>query len=150
MLCGQPMNGTVLPRAKILQSKILVTCQKVWWLFLFGLVWQYSTNQRQYNIGRFKVMATYLQQWYNFEPTFIHWLCFEESWIFVTTILVCWIFGHEHVREKWHLVVWHPVFSSPWHYDDSEMELTRRVVNEVSNMHEKRQKTYSWHICSAE
>ena len=23
-------------------------------------------------------MATYLQQWYNFETTFIHWLCFEE------------------------------------------------------------------------
>jgi hypothetical protein len=31
-------------------------------LFLFGLVWQYSTNQNPYNKGRFKVMATYLQQ----------------------------------------------------------------------------------------
>ena len=29
-------------------------------LFLFGLVWQCSTNQNQYDKGRFKVMATYL------------------------------------------------------------------------------------------
>ena len=27
-------------------------------LLLFGLVWQYCTNQNQYNKGRFKVMAT--------------------------------------------------------------------------------------------
>ena len=26
-------------------------------------------------------MATYLHQLYNFEPTFINWLCFEESWL---------------------------------------------------------------------
>lgn len=43
------------------------------------------------------------------------------------------LFGSCH--SQWHLVVWwHPLFSSPWHYDDSEME---RVVNEVSNMHGK-------------
>ena len=41
---------------------MLVTCQRFGDLFLFGLVWQYSTNQNQYNKGRFKVMATYLQQ----------------------------------------------------------------------------------------
>ena len=31
-------------------------------LFLFGLVWQYSSVQTKYDKGRFKVMATYLQQ----------------------------------------------------------------------------------------
>jgi hypothetical protein len=52
---------------------MLDTCQRFGYLFLFGLVWQNSTNQKQYNKGRFKVMATNLQQKYNFEPTFIHW-----------------------------------------------------------------------------
>ena len=47
---------------KIQQTKILVTNQRFGDLFLFGLVWQYSTNQNKYNKGRFKVMATYLQQ----------------------------------------------------------------------------------------
>ena len=47
---------------KIQQAKMLVTCQRFGDLFLFGLVWQYSTNQNQYDKGRFKVMATYLQQ----------------------------------------------------------------------------------------
>ena len=37
--------------------------------YLFGLVWQYFTYQKQYNAGKFKFMATYLQQYYNFEPT---------------------------------------------------------------------------------
>jgi hypothetical protein len=36
-------------------------------------------GQTKYNKGRFKVMATYLQQLYNFEPTFIQWFCFEEG-----------------------------------------------------------------------
>ena len=31
-------------------------------LFIFGLVWQYSSVQTKYNKGRFKGMATYLQQ----------------------------------------------------------------------------------------
>ena len=48
--------------SKIQQTKMLVKCQRFGDLFLFGLVWQYSTNQNQYNKGRFKVMATYLQQ----------------------------------------------------------------------------------------
>ena len=47
---------------KIHQTKIFVTFQRFGNLFLFGLVLQYSTNQNQYNKGRFKVMATYLQQ----------------------------------------------------------------------------------------
>ena len=49
---------------KIQQTRMLVTCQKVVDLFFVwaGLVWQYSTNQNQYNKGRLKVMATYLQQ----------------------------------------------------------------------------------------
>ena len=49
---------------------MLVTCQRFGDLFLFGLVWQYIfyKSEPQYNKGRFKVMATYLQQLYNFEP----------------------------------------------------------------------------------
>ena len=49
-------------KAKIQQTKMLVTCQMFGDLFLFGLVWQYSSVQTKYNKGRFKVMATYLQQ----------------------------------------------------------------------------------------
>ena len=47
---------------KIQQTKMLVTCQRFVDLFLFGLVWQYSSVQTKYNKGTFKVMATYLQQ----------------------------------------------------------------------------------------
>ena len=46
---------------------MLVMCQKIGDLFSFGLVRQYSTNQNQYNKGRFKVMATYFQLEYNIE-----------------------------------------------------------------------------------
>ena len=49
-------------RFRIQQIKMLVTCQRFGDLFLFGLVWQYSTNQNQYDKGMFKVMTTYLQQ----------------------------------------------------------------------------------------
>ena len=48
--------------AKIQQTKMLVTCQRFGGLFLFGLVWQYSSVQKKYNKGRFKHMATHLQQ----------------------------------------------------------------------------------------
>ena len=48
--------------AKIQQTKMLVTCQRFVDLFLFGLIWQYSSNHKTYNKGRFKVIATYLQQ----------------------------------------------------------------------------------------
>ena len=37
-------------------------CQRFDVLFLFGLVWQYSSVQKKYNKGRFKFMATHLQQ----------------------------------------------------------------------------------------
>ena len=47
---------------KIQQTKMLVTCQGFGDLFLFGLVWQCSSVQTKYSKGRFKVMATYLQQ----------------------------------------------------------------------------------------
>ena len=47
---------------KVQQTKMLVTCQSFGDLFLFGLVWQYSSVQTKYDKGRFKVMATYLQQ----------------------------------------------------------------------------------------
>ena len=48
--------------SKIQQTKILVTCQSFGDLFLFGLIWQYSSNHKTYNKGRSKVIATYLQQ----------------------------------------------------------------------------------------
>ena len=48
--------------AKIQQTKMLVTSQRFGDLFLFGLLWQYSSVQTKYNKGRLKVMATYLQQ----------------------------------------------------------------------------------------
>ena len=47
---------------KIQQTKMLVTCQRFDDLFLFGLVWQYSSVQTKCNKGRFKVMATYLRK----------------------------------------------------------------------------------------
>ena len=40
---------------------MLVTCQKFDDLFLFELVWEYSSVQTKYDKGKFKVMATYLQ-----------------------------------------------------------------------------------------
>ena len=43
-------------QAKIQQTKMLVTCQRFGDLFLFGLVWQYSSVQTKYKKGRFKVM----------------------------------------------------------------------------------------------
>ena len=48
--------------SQIQQTKVLVMCQRFCDLFLFGLVWQYSSVQTKYNKGRFNVMATYLQQ----------------------------------------------------------------------------------------
>ena len=63
------MSRTVY--SKIQQTKMLDMLKRFGGLFLFGLVWQYSTNQNQCNKGRFKAMAAYLQQGYNFEPTFI-------------------------------------------------------------------------------
>jgi hypothetical protein len=47
----------VQPYPKIQQTKMLVMCQRFGDLFLFGLVWQYSTNYNQHDKGRFKVMA---------------------------------------------------------------------------------------------
>ena len=44
---------------------MLVTCQRAGDLFLLGLVWQYSSVQTKYDKGRFKVMATQLQLYYN-------------------------------------------------------------------------------------
>ena len=59
-------------KTKIQQTKRLVTCQRFGDLFIFELVWQYSSVQTKYKKGGFKVMGNYLQQYYNFEPTFIH------------------------------------------------------------------------------
>ena len=44
------------------RTTTLTTCQMFGDLFLFGLVWQYFSIQTRYNKGRFKDMATYLQQ----------------------------------------------------------------------------------------
>jgi hypothetical protein len=60
---------------KIQQTKMLVTCQRFGELSLFGLIWQYSSNHKTYNKGRFKVVATLiLAAVINFEPTYI--ICF--------------------------------------------------------------------------
>ena len=58
----QGPKDPVLPSlmSKIQQTKMLVTCQRLSDLLLFGLVWQYSSVQTKYNKGRFKVMTTYL------------------------------------------------------------------------------------------
>ena len=45
---------------KVQETKMLVTFQRFGDLFLFGLVWQYSSVQTKYNKGRFKVMPKYL------------------------------------------------------------------------------------------
>ena len=50
-------------RTKIQQTKMLVTGQRFGDLFLFGLVWQYSSVQTKYNKGRFKVMALSLRSY---------------------------------------------------------------------------------------
>ena len=57
-----PLSFCTLLGTKIQQTKMLVRCQRFGDLFLFGLVWQYSSNHKTYNKGRFKVMAAYLQQ----------------------------------------------------------------------------------------
>ena len=44
-------------QAKIQQIKMLVMCQRFGDLFLFGLVWQYSTNQNQYDKGKCKIKS---------------------------------------------------------------------------------------------
>ena len=53
------LNGKQLS-SKIQQTKMLVTCQRFGDLFLFGLVWQYSSVQKKYNKCMFKVMAACL------------------------------------------------------------------------------------------
>ena len=45
---------------KLQQTKMLVKCQRFGDLFLFGMVWQYSSFQTKYNKCRFKVMTGYL------------------------------------------------------------------------------------------
>ena len=56
---------------------MLVTCQRFGDLFLFGLVWQYSSVQTKYNKGKFKVTTCSSNITLSLH-TFIHWLCFEE------------------------------------------------------------------------
>jgi hypothetical protein len=57
---GVIMNqGQELPSGK--NTTMLVMHQRFGDLFLFWLVWQYSSVQTKYNKCRFKVKATYLQ-----------------------------------------------------------------------------------------
>ena len=56
VLTVPPISGWARP--KIQQTKMLVTCQRFGDLFLFGLIWLYSSNHKTYNKGRFKVIAT--------------------------------------------------------------------------------------------
>ena len=53
--------GVWYVQSKIQQTKMLVACKRFGDLFLFGLIWQYSSHHKTYNKGRFKVIATYLQ-----------------------------------------------------------------------------------------
>ena len=52
-LCNEKKTFQIMftKYTKIQQTKMLVMCQRFGDLFLFGLVWQYSTNQNQYNRG---------------------------------------------------------------------------------------------------
>ena len=52
-------QGVYVLLPKIQQTKMLVMRQRFGDLFLFELVWQYSSVQTKYNKGWFKVMATY-------------------------------------------------------------------------------------------
>ena len=61
-ICKPHGELVLFEQPKIQQTKMLVMCQRFGDLFLFGLLWQYSSVQTKYNKGRFKVMATYLQQ----------------------------------------------------------------------------------------
>ena len=52
---NQFVKSPSLPRPKKQQTKMLVTCQKFGDLFLFGLIWQYSSNHKTYNKGTYTV-----------------------------------------------------------------------------------------------
>ncbi len=53
------VNNCIL-QSKNTAEKDAFMCQMFGDLFLFGLVWQYSSVQTKYDKGRFKVMATYM------------------------------------------------------------------------------------------
>ena len=58
-----PVDSSETPsRPKIQQTKMLVTCQRFGDLFLFGLVWQYSSIQKNIMKVGSKATATYLHQ----------------------------------------------------------------------------------------
>ena len=60
-----------------------VTSQRFGDLSLFGLVWQYSTNQNQYNKGRLKVMAMVVRL-SNIRPKTGKKMHFSENLNFIT------------------------------------------------------------------
>ena len=71
---------------------MLVTCQRFGDLFLFVLVWQYSSVQTKYNKGRFKVMACSSNITLRL-PSYTG-SALKRELIFCMAILVCCIFAH--------------------------------------------------------
>ena len=62
---------------KIQQTKMLVTCQRFGDLFLFGLVWPYSSNQKYImKVGSKSLLLTCSS--ISFEPTYIVFFGLEE------------------------------------------------------------------------
>ena len=69
-MCMQwPHHNNVGPLPKIQQTKMLVTCQRFGDWFLFGLVWPYSSNQK--NIMKVGSKSLLLAAVISFEPTYI-------------------------------------------------------------------------------
>ena len=73
---------------------MLITCQRFGDRFLFGLVWPYSSNQKNImKVGSKSLLLTCSSNklWAYLYYVF---LIRRESLIFITAILVCCIFGH--------------------------------------------------------
>jgi hypothetical protein len=66
-------DQNVISNTKIQETKkVLVMCQRVGDLFLFGLVWQYSSVQTKYNNGRVK------------PPVDLYWFFEISIWAFIS------------------------------------------------------------------
>jgi hypothetical protein len=84
---------------KIQQTKMLVTCQRFGDWFLFGLVWPYSSNQK--NIMKVGSKSFLLTCSINKLWAYLYYIFLirRESWIFVMAILVCCIFDCPHLGQ---------------------------------------------------
>ena len=66
------------PKYSRLRCLLCVICFVIcFYLGSSGSILQIRTNMIKLHGSKF--IATYLQQWYNFEPTFIHCFCFVEK-----------------------------------------------------------------------